>query len=71
MAKNPLSSILETHRLTGNNYPNWLRSIRVILAMEERLYVLDERPLSKIANDPSDEDKVTYVKWKKDDVVGK
>lgn len=56
MAKNPLSSILETHQLNGNNYSDWLCSLRAILAMEEYLYAQDEWPLYKTAEDSSNED---------------
>ena len=43
-SSNPLSIILENHRLTEPNFINWLRNLKVILASERILYVLKQSP---------------------------
>ena len=43
-SSNPLSIILENHRLTGPNFIDWLRNLKVILASERILYVLEQSP---------------------------
>ena len=41
-ASNPLARILETNRLTGTNYKDWLRNLRIFLTFEKIGYVLDQ-----------------------------
>ncbi|RWV91776.1 hypothetical protein GW17_00045905 [Ensete ventricosum] len=38
---NPLHGILDANRLTGPNYTDWLRNLRIILTTEKITYVLD------------------------------
>ncbi|KAK9082227.1 hypothetical protein Syun_031868 [Stephania yunnanensis] len=47
---NPLSlrSILEKDKLSGTNFPNWFRNLRIVLKHERKLYVLD----ASILEDP-------------------
>ena len=38
---NPLSIILDNNRLTGPNFIDWLRNLKVILASEKILYMIE------------------------------
>ena len=38
---NPLRGILDVNRLTGLNYTDWLRNLRIVLMMEKIVYVID------------------------------
>lgn len=67
MTKNLLSSILVTHKLNGNNYPDWFCGLCAILAKVELLYVLGWRPSFV----PSDDDESIYHKWREDNDVVK
>ncbi|KAK6122767.1 hypothetical protein DH2020_043485 [Rehmannia glutinosa] len=44
MAKNPLASILEQNKLSGPNFVDWLRNLKIVLELEKRAYVLDKVP---------------------------
>ena len=39
---NPLSIILDNNRLTGPNFIDWLRNLKVVLASEKILYVIEQ-----------------------------
>ena len=65
---NPLSIILEQHRLTGPNFVDWLRNLKVILAYEKILYVLTQSPPKPQPADVSQEERDTLEKWKDDDL---
>ncbi|XP_042408456.1 uncharacterized protein LOC121997857 [Zingiber officinale] len=41
---NPLSVILDQSKLTGPNYSDWLRYLKIILASEKISYILDKAP---------------------------
>ena len=41
-----LRSVLEKDKLTGTNFLDWFRNLRIVLKQERKLYVLDE-PLPK------------------------
>ena len=45
-----LRSVLEKDKLTGTNFLDWFRNLRIILKQERKLYVLDE-PLPKEPDD--------------------
>ena len=38
---NPLHGILDVNRLTGPNYTDWLRNLRIVLTAEKIMYILD------------------------------
>ncbi|PIN23188.1 hypothetical protein CDL12_04091 [Handroanthus impetiginosus] len=40
MVKNRLSVILEANKLTGSNYTNWLRNLKIVLDSKKRAFVL-------------------------------
>ena len=37
-----LRSVLEKDKLTGTNFLDWFRNLRIVLKQERKLYVLDE-----------------------------
>ena len=65
---NPLSIILEQHRLTGPNFVDWLRNLKVVLAYEKILYVLTQSPPEPLPADVSQEERDMLAKWKDDDL---
>ncbi len=40
---NPLSHILDDNRLTGPNFSDWLKNLRIVLNLECIGYVLDSK----------------------------
>ena len=60
---NPLTIILEYHRLTGPNFVDWLRNLKV-----EILYVLTQSPPEPLPADVSQEERDMSEKWKDDDL---
>ena len=67
-SSNPLSMILENHRLTGSNFIDWLRNLKVFLASERILYVLEQSPLGPLPLDAMQEEYDTLKKQKDDDL---
>ena len=52
-SSSPLTIILDQHRLIGPNFIDWLRNLKVFLASEKILYVLEQSlpgPLPKHAS---------------------
>ena len=43
-ASNPLTKILDIHRLTGPNFKDWLRNYKIILGSKKLTHVLDQDP---------------------------
>ena len=68
MAKNPLSTILDTNKLTGPNYSDWLRNLKIVLNSENRAYVLTDAPLSTLPEGAEEEEIETHKKWLNDDL---
>ena len=54
---NPLSIILEQHRLTSPNFVDWLRNLKFVLAYEKILYVLTQSPPEPLPADVSQEER--------------
>ena len=67
-SSNPLSIILENHRLARPNFIDWLRNIKVILASEHILYVVEQSPPGLLPFDAMQEEHDTLKKWKDDDL---
>ena len=65
---NPLAIILDKHRLTCPNFIDWLRNLKVILASEKILYVLEQSPSRPLPKNASQEEQITLDKWKDDDM---
>ncbi|GAV60377.1 UBN2_3 domain-containing protein [Cephalotus follicularis] len=64
---NPLAVILQKNQLTGPNYVDWLRNVRIVLNFEDIDYVL-EAPLPALpAKDASTKDHAIYRKWVADE----
>ena len=62
MAKNPLATILEQNKLTGPNFVDWLRNLKIVLQSEKRAYVLDIAPSSVPPEDITSEDYADYLR---------
>ena len=63
---NPLTKILDTHRLTGPNFKDWLRNYRIILGFEKLTHVLDQNPPAMPAC-PTAEQRASLKKWMDED----
>ena len=61
-ASNPLARILDTHRLIGPNYQDWLRNYKIVLGSEKLTHVLDQDPPT-LPSRPSTEQRVSLEKW--------
>lgn len=59
---NPLARILDNYCLTGPNYVDWLRNLRIVLNYEKISYVLDTPKPNIIPKGASEEEHVTYKK---------
>jgi hypothetical protein len=55
-----LRSILDANKLTGPNYVDWLRNLRIVLIQERVSYVLDSPKLASPAENATEEEKATY-----------
>ena len=61
-ASNLLARILDTHRLIGSNYKDWLRNYKIILGSEKLIHILDQdAPTLPVR--PSVEQRVSLKKW--------
>ena len=54
-----LRSILEKDKLSGTNFTNWYRNLRIVLKQEKREHVLD----TPIPDEPEDEEPVAVKKY--------
>ncbi|KAJ8761673.1 hypothetical protein K2173_004449 [Erythroxylum novogranatense] len=61
-----LRSLMDSYKLTGPNFLDWLRNLRIVLRSEELGYVLDVLLPDPPAVDASDEDQKAYRKHLKD-----
>ena len=61
-ASNPLARILDTHRLTGPNYKDWLRNYKIVFGSKKLTHVLDQDPLT-LSPHPSIEQRASQEKW--------
>ena len=61
-SSNPLSIILENHRLTGPNFIDWLGNLKVFLASKHILYVLEQSPPGPLPLDAMQEEYGTLKK---------
>ena len=66
-----LRSILDANKLTGPNYIDWLRNLRIILTQEKVSYILDIPALDSLREDASEKDRTAYKMWKDDSVTVK
>ena len=56
-----LRSILDANKLTGPNYVDWLRNLKIVLSQEKLSYILDTPSLEPLGEDASQEDKTTFM----------
>ena len=61
MVKNPLATILEQNKLTGPNFVDWLRNLKIVLQSKKKAYVLDTAPPSVPPEDITSEDYADYL----------
>ena len=66
-----LCSILDANKLTGSNYVDWLRNLKIILSQEKISYILDTPILEPPREDASQEEKTTYQMWQNDSITVK
>ena len=66
-----LWSILDTNKLTGPNYVDWLRNLKIVLSSEKLSYILDTPSLNPLGDDATQEDMATYKMWQNDSLTVK
>ena len=64
-----LRSSLDTNKLTGPNYVDWLRNLCIVLAQEKLSYILDSPDPISIGEDASEEERATYKMWLNDSLT--
>ena len=57
-----LRSILDANKLTGPNYTDWLRNLRIVLTAEKIFYVLNSPVPETVPETASEEEIATIVK---------
>ncbi|XP_039131865.1 uncharacterized protein LOC120268606 [Dioscorea cayenensis subsp. rotundata] len=68
MTHNPLNILLEKNALTGPNYVDWLRNLRLVLNLERIGYILEANIPTKPPPEASKEEQDVYLKWLEDDL---
>ena len=66
-----LRGILDANKLSGPNYVNWLRNLRIIFTQEKVSYILDTPTPDSLGKDASKENRTAYKMWKDDCVIVK
>ena len=66
-ASNLLVRILETNRLIGINYKDWLKNLEIVLTSKKIGYVLDQDAPALLVC-PMTEQRVALDKWMDDDL---
>ncbi|XP_073151897.1 uncharacterized protein [Henckelia pumila] len=69
--RNSLSAILEQNKLTGPNYQDWLRNIKIVLNSERIAYVLEKKPPKEAAPNISETELAKLEKWWDHDLQAK
>ena len=70
MASNlSLRGILDANKLTGPNYVDWLRNLRIVLTQEKLSYILDSPDPEVIGEDTSEEKRVAHKMWLNDSIT--
>ena len=59
-----LRGILDTNKLTGPNYIDWLRNLRIIFTQEKVSNIMDTPTPDSLGEDASEEERATYKMWK-------
>ncbi|MCR4790616.1 MAG: DDE-type integrase/transposase/recombinase, partial [Treponemataceae bacterium] len=66
-----LRGILDTNKLTGPNYVDWLRNLKIVLTQEKLSYILETPDLGSAGEDATEEELATYRMWKNDSLTVK
>ena len=61
LASNHLARIFETNHLTGTNYKDWLKNLRIVLTSKKLSHVLDQDPVV-LQNHPITEQRAAFEK---------
>ena len=61
-----LRNILDTNKLIGPNYVDWLRNLKIVLNSEKLAYFLDTPSIAPLGEDAIEEDRATYKMWQND-----
>ncbi|XP_073121377.1 uncharacterized protein [Henckelia pumila] len=69
--RNPLAVIFEQNKLTGANYTNWFRKLKIVLNSEKIFYVLEKAPPKTALTDVSAEELAKLDKWWDHDLKAK
>ncbi|KAJ9176972.1 hypothetical protein P3X46_012230 [Hevea brasiliensis] len=65
---NPLSCIIDENRLTGPNFSDWLRNLRIVLNIDRIGYVLDSKIPGPLPTGATEEEHDILRKWHEDDM---
>ena len=57
---NPLHGIMDSNRLTGSNFTDWLRNLKILLKSERIAYVLEGDGPVECASDASEDEVWEY-----------
>lgn len=66
-----LRGILDANKLTGPNYVDWLRNLKIVLTQEKIFYILETLDLGDLGDDATEEEVATHKMWKNDSVTVK
>ncbi|XP_073153754.1 uncharacterized protein [Henckelia pumila] len=69
--RNPLFIILDQNKLTGPNYNDWLRNLKIVLNSERIAYVLEKKPPKEAAANISETELAKLDKWWDHDLQAK
>ncbi|KAG6521341.1 hypothetical protein ZIOFF_018456 [Zingiber officinale] len=62
-SRNQLSMILDQNKLTGPNYSDWLRNLKIVLASEKISYTLDKAPPKEALVNATPDELEKLEKW--------
>ncbi|XP_071914057.1 uncharacterized protein [Coffea arabica] len=65
---NPFSTILEKNTLTGPNFIDWLRNLRIVLNSEKIGYILETLVPNPLPEGATELQQTTFRKWEEDDM---
>ena len=64
-----LWGILDSNKLIGLNYVDWLRNLKIMLTQKKLSYILDVSEPQEIGDDAIEEEISTYRMWKNDHLI--
>ena len=70
MSRIALHNILEANKLTGPNYNDWLLNVKLVVAIQKVVYVL-ETPLPVINEQSTADERAQADQWKQDELLAK